>query len=79
VTIAHIITLLATGIIVGFAGGLLGIGGGILIVPVMVLALRFKMHNAIATSLATMIFGSAGGVIGYIVNGLGAPNLPPIP
>ena len=62
---------------VGLLTGILGIGGGILMVPVMVLALRFKMHNAIATSLATMIFGSAGGVIGYIVNGLGAPNLPP--
>jgi hypothetical protein len=62
---------------VGLVTGILGIGGGILMVPVMVLALRFKMHNAIATSLATMLFTSTGGVIGYIINGLGAPNLPP--
>jgi hypothetical protein len=62
---------------VGLLTGILGIGGGILMVPVMVLALRFKMHNAIATSLATMILTSTGGVIGYIVNGLGAPDLPP--
>jgi uncharacterized membrane protein YfcA len=42
----------------------------------MVLALHFKMHNAVATSLAMMIFTSLGGAIGYIVNGLGVSNLP---
>jgi len=62
---------------IGFISGVFGIGGGILMVPVMVLALRFRMHTAIATSLAVMIFTSTGGVIGYIVNGLGLPHLPP--
>ena len=60
----------------GFITGILGIGGGILAVPILVLALKFKMHNAIATSLAVMIFSSTGGVIGYIINGLGIPDLP---
>ena len=61
---------------IGLTTGLLGIGGGVLSIPVMVLALKFKMHNAIATSLAMMIFTSTGAVIGYIVNGLSVPNLP---
>ncbi|MCK4369169.1 MAG: sulfite exporter TauE/SafE family protein [Dehalococcoidales bacterium] len=61
---------------IGFITGIIGIGGGILMVPVMVLALRFKMHNAIATSLAVMLFTSTGGAIGYIINGLGVSNLP---
>jgi len=60
----------------GVVTGLLGIGGGVLVVPVMVLALKFKMHNAIATSLAMMIFTSIGGVIGYIVSGIRVPDLP---
>ena len=34
------------------------------------------MHSAVATSLAMMIFNSIGGVIGYVVNGLGVPDLP---
>jgi uncharacterized membrane protein YfcA len=61
---------------IGFTCGIFGIGGGILIIPVAVLALRFQMHNAIATSLAIMLFTSTGGVIGYIINGLGVPELP---
>lgn len=63
-------------ILIGLVTGMLGIGGGVVAVPVMVLVLRFKMRNAVATSLAMMIFSSVGGVIGYIVNGIGEPNLP---
>ena len=62
---------------VGLVSGILGIGGGVLLVPIMVLALKFKMHDAVATSLAVIIFTSVGGVVGYIVNGIGVPNLPP--
>lgn len=62
---------------IGIVTGIIGIGGGALMIPVMVLALRFRLHSAIATSLAVMIFTSAGAVIGYIVNGLGIPDLPP--
>jgi uncharacterized membrane protein YfcA len=66
----------AWGIPIGLLSGILGIGGGILMIPVMVLALRLRMHNAVATSLAVMIFTSAGGAIGYIINGLGVTGLP---
>jgi len=61
---------------IGIISGILGIGGGVLLIPVLVLALRFRMHNAVATSLAVMMFTSLGGVIGYLVNGLGVPGLP---
>jgi uncharacterized membrane protein YfcA len=67
----------AVAVPVGFVSGILGIGGGTLMVPAMVLGLKFRMHTAIATSLAAMIFTGAGGAIGYIVNGIGIPNLPP--
>ena len=67
---------IAWAIPIGLVTGLTGLGGGVVAVPVMVLALKFKMHNAIATSLAMIIFTSTGGVVGYIINGLGIPNLP---
>lgn len=61
----------------GAIAGVFGIGGAIVLIPVMVLALKFRMHTAIATSLAVMIFTSVGGIIGYIVGGIGVPDLPP--
>lgn len=54
--------MLATGALSGVLAGLLGIGGGIVIVPVLEAVLRFlevdeaiRMHVAVATSLATII------------------------
>jgi uncharacterized membrane protein YfcA len=62
---------------VGIVSGVFGIGGGVLVVPVLVLALRFEIHYAIGTSLAVIILTSIGGVIGYIINGIGvADRLP---
>lgn len=46
----------------GVASGLLGIGGGVVIVPVMTLVLAMSMHNAVATSMLTMIVTSIAGV-----------------
>jgi uncharacterized protein len=62
---------------VGIVTGFLGLGGGVLVIPVMTLLLRFKIHNAVGTSLAMMILTSIGSVVGYIVNGIGVPDLPP--
>ena len=56
----------------GFACGLIGIGGGVLMVPVMVLALKFRMHQAVGTSTALMIFTATGGILAYIFYGLKA-------
>jgi uncharacterized membrane protein YfcA len=56
---------------VGLLIGILGVGGGFLMIPILVLALRLRIHNAVANSLAIMIFSSIGGIIGYIINGIG--------
>ena len=66
----------ALGFPLGIIAGVSGIGGGILMIPVMVTVLRFDMHRAVGTSTALMIFTSAGGVFGYIANGLGVAGLP---
>jgi uncharacterized membrane protein YfcA len=67
----------AWGFPIGIISGMIGIGGGVLMIPVMVLVLKFKMHRAIGTSAALMIFTSIGGVFGYIINGLGVEGIPP--
>lgn len=67
--IVLIIALLALGAAVGFAAGLLGIGGGMLLVPFMTMILSSRgfpqehiVHMAIATSLATIMFTSISSV-----------------
>jgi len=67
----------ACGFTIGIVTGLTGLGGGALIVPMLVLALNFPMHIAVGTSVASIIFASLGGTVGYIVNGLGVPGLLP--
>ncbi len=62
---------------IGIICGMLGLGGGVITVPVLAIALKFKMHHAIGTSLSMMIFTSIAGSIGYLINGLSVPNLPP--
>lgn len=47
----------------GLSSGLLGIGGGSLMVPIMTLAMNIPIHITVATSMFTMIFTSTSGVI----------------
>jgi len=60
----ELLTYLVTGAIVGVAAGLLGIGGGLLIVPVLSTAFLYFLdtpevvHLAIGTSLATIVVTS---------------------
>jgi uncharacterized protein len=61
---------------IGIVTGILGIGGGIFVVPLLVLVLGFRLKNAAGTSLGMMLFTSAGGIIGYILNGVDVANLP---
>lgn len=56
------VAMLATGCVAGILAGLFGIGGGIVIVPILETTLGFlgvdpaiRMHVAVATSLATII------------------------
>jgi uncharacterized membrane protein YfcA len=53
----------------GLSSGLLGIGGGSLLVPIMVLAMKMPMHITVATSMFTMIFTSTSGVVQHFRQG----------
>ena len=65
-----ILILLLIGLAAGFLGGLVGIGGGILIVPALVLLLGLSQHMAQGISLAMILFPvGILGVINYYKNG----------
>jgi uncharacterized membrane protein YfcA len=60
---------LPLGFLAGISSGLLGIGGGALMVPILHFALSFPMHIAVATSVFTMVFTSTSAVITHIYLG----------
>ncbi len=72
----NVLQFLLWGIPLGIVSGVIGIGGGVLLIPVMVLVFHFRVHNAVGTSTALMAFTALGGTIAYIVNGWGLPGLP---
>jgi uncharacterized membrane protein YfcA len=55
----------AVGTLAGFTSGLFGVGGGIVIVPALVLLVGFGQKLATGTSLAAIIPISISGIIGY--------------
>lgn len=65
------------GFIGGFSSGLLGIGGGVIMVPILAILLKFRIHKAIGTSITFIIFASLGGILAYILTGQYSTDLPP--
>ena len=55
--------LIAIGVAAGILSGLFGVGGGILMVPAMVLLVGFSQQQAQATSLAAIVPIAAVGAI----------------
>ncbi len=51
---------------VGLLTGLVGIGGGFLVVPALVLLARVPMREAVGTSLLVIAMNSASGFAGYL-------------
>jgi len=54
-SITTIVSLLIIGLLAGMLSGLVGVGGGIIMVPMLVLLLGFSQHQAQGTSLAVLV------------------------
>jgi len=59
----------------GFFSGLLGVGGGIILVPLMTMVGKFTMTRAVATSAAAIVFITIGGLGEYLIQGYFDPVL----
>ncbi|WP_043097289.1 sulfite exporter TauE/SafE family protein [Kallotenue papyrolyticum] len=64
--------VLLGGLGVGFLTGFLGVGGGFLIVPALVLLLGMEMPDAVGSSLVVIALNCAAGLLGHLGDG----NLP---
>ncbi|MDD3754114.1 MAG: sulfite exporter TauE/SafE family protein [Methanobacterium sp.] len=64
------------GCVGGYLSGLLGIGGGVVMVPILNILLKFPIRKAIGTSMAFIAFASVGGIVTYLFTGIFAEGLP---
>ncbi len=55
-----------TGVVVGVLTGILGVGGGFLIVPALVILVGLPIHHAVGTSLVIIVMNSTAGLIGHL-------------
>ncbi len=58
--------VIVSGMIVGVLTGFLGVGGGFLIVPALVMLIGLPMHTAVGTSLVVIAMNSAAGFAGHL-------------
>ncbi len=61
--------LVLIGLTAGFFSALFGVGGGIVIVPLLLLVCEWDTRTATATSLAAIGLIAISGVIGYAIHG----------
>ncbi len=67
------------GLAAGALSGFLGVGGGVILVPAMVLLLNFRVHEAIGTSLMVMaIYAIPGSAAHYLLGHVDIALLVPI-
>ena len=59
-TLHTILLLILIGILAGILSGLVGVGGGVIMVPLLVFLLGFSQHQAQGTSLAVLVVPVTG-------------------
>lgn len=64
-----LLKVIASGAVVGLLTGVLGVGGGFLIVPALVMLVGLPMHHAVGTSLLIIAMNSAAGFLGHLNEG----------
>jgi len=69
-TVHNLLWLFLAGTVTGVLGAILGIGGGVFLVPVLVLVFHVPMHHAIATSIISVIATSSAVASANVDKGL---------
>jgi uncharacterized protein len=64
------VLLFSTSLFAGFLGALTGLGGGVVIVPVLTLLFKVDLRYAIGASLVSVIATSSGAAAAYVREGL---------
>jgi len=63
-----LVRLILIGLAAGFFSALFGVGGGIVIVPLLLIVARWELRSATATSLAAIGITATAGTIAYVAH-----------
>jgi uncharacterized membrane protein YfcA len=69
VTLSKTLPIILCGLAAGVMSGLLGVGGGVVMVPLLVLVAKQTQHQAHATSLAAVVLMGAVGAATFAADG----------
>jgi uncharacterized protein len=69
--------IVTSGAMVGIFSALLGVGGGIVAIPILMYLVRLEVRRVAATSMGIIAITATAGTAAYMVSGLGVPGLPP--
>ncbi len=61
--------IISLGVVAGVVGGLFGVGGGIIIVPGLMLWSEMDQHSAHGTSVATIVVTASAAMIPFAIDG----------
>jgi uncharacterized membrane protein YfcA len=64
--LVFILTLLLIAFFVGIIGSMLGVGGGVILIPILTLGLKISVHTAVGTSIVAVIATSCAAAFFYI-------------
>jgi uncharacterized membrane protein YfcA len=65
------------GLVVGLITSLLGVGGGIVAIPLLIYLVHIDVKKVAATSLGIVVFSAFTAAVTYALSGWGRPDLPP--
>jgi uncharacterized protein len=65
-----------TGTLVGLLSAMLGVGGGLVAIPLMLQVMRMGIERVAATSLAIVVVAATAGTLTYAIAGAGVAGLP---
>lgn len=64
--VIKVITLVVTGLFAGFLGGLLGIGGCVIMLPMLYFVFNYPLPAAIGTTITAVVITATSGAIAHI-------------
>src|SRR6201996_7761958 len=64
------VILFAAALIAGLLGSLTGLGGGVVLIPLLTIVFKVDIHYAIGTSLISVIATSSGAAAAYVKEGI---------